>query len=192
MPHPCVVATANTLKQLRHAAFTIEVAQGVPVSPHVYFSWDEKDGNVSVALRSEPGRLLTADIRVRGAPRWLTLAIDLGPGHFSERQTLGLAIRGASSAGFELAPFIRSRQDGATQDTTLHDTAQLQPQPRTVVLLHDVMPHEPLSQTGDYHALILPLPRQDFTLDLHDLRFFAAQRSEAAPSQRRTLTSVAF
>ena len=192
MPHPCVVATTQTLQHLRQATFSMPVAQGVHVSPHVYFSWDEEDASVSIALRSKPGRLLTADVRVEGAPRWLTLGIDLGPGQFAEGQVLGLVIRGASSVGFDLAPFIRSRQDGATQDTPLQDTARLQPKPHTVVLLHDVLSQEPLTQGSDFHALILPLPRQDFTLHLHDLRFFEVSGSGDATVPRRTLTSVAY
>lgn len=192
MPHPCVAATTQTIQHLRQAALSMPVAQGVHVTPHVYFSWDEENGGASISLRSKPGRLLTADVRVQGAPRWLTLCLDLGPGQFAEGQVLGLVIRGASSVGFDLAPFIRSRQDRATQDTPLQDMARLQPKPQTVVLLHDVLSQEPLTQASDHHALILPLPRQDVTLQLHDLRLFEVSGSEDSTLPRRTLTSVAY
>ena len=125
-------------------------------------------------------------------PRWLTLSIGLGSGHFAERQTLGLAIRAACTVGFELAPFIRSTQDGDKQDTILSDTCQLQPVARTSVLLHSIMPREALTRAGDNHTLILPLPKQDFTLDLHDMRLFHIERPDNTAAPRRTITSVAY
>jgi hypothetical protein len=191
MPHPCVAATAQTVKDLRKASFSTEVDQSVPVVPGVYFSWDVQDGGAGVSVTSQPGGLLRADVRVRGLPRWLTLSINLGQGHFVEREAIGVVIRAACSVAFDLAPFVRSSQDGDKQDTILADRCNLQPVPRSFVLVHDILPREALTLASDFHTLILPLPKQDFCLDLLDLRFFHVGRSDHPAPRRPTLTSVA-
>lgn len=191
MPHPCVEDTATTLHHLRQATITATAEDGGHISPNVYFSWDGAQAEVAIAVQSVPGQLLTAEVTLQGSPRWFALNIGLGAGAFTAGDSFGLVIDAGSTVPFECHGFVRSSKDGETFDTTLAEEIRLAPAGGRSVVLHSIAASDPLVWAGQYHTLIIPLPKQSFRLDLRDLRLVHLDASDAAMAGQRTLTAVA-
>ena len=193
MLHPCIVETMNTLDQLRRATIGGKAGESAHLSYNVYFCWDQQGADVDIALSSQPGHLLTADIALRGTPEWFTLSIGLGSGTFGVGDTLGLAVDLSATAAFDLAPFIRSVDGGKRHDTHLADAARIgNGTVGPALLLHTVDAHEPLAWAGSFHTLIIPLPRQSGKLELRDMRLFHAPAQKGLRLRPRTLASAAY
>ncbi|WP_146036467.1 hypothetical protein [Pseudotabrizicola formosa] len=191
MPHPCVENAALTLHRLRQATLATTATDCGPLCDNVYFSWDSAQAEVSVAMQSDPGQLLTAEVALNGTPRWFALNIGLGSGAFAAGDSFGLVIDAQSSVPFACQPFVRSSKEGEAFDTILAEDITLSPASRACVVLHSLSASDPLVSTGGFHTLILPLPKQDFRFDLRDLRLFHVGASAAEGVGQRTLTSVA-
>ncbi|MDO9639981.1 MAG: hypothetical protein Q7J44_15700 [Pseudotabrizicola sp.] len=191
MPHPCVEDSAITLHRLRQATIMAPAEEGGHISPNVYFSWDSAQAEVAIAVQSAPGQLLTAEVTLQGSPRWFALNIGLGAGAFAAGDSFGLVIDASSTVPFDCQPFVRSSKEDETLDTILAEEIRLTPAGGASVMLHCIAASDPLVWAGQFHTLILPLPKQNFRLDLRDLRLLHLGSGEAAMAGQRTLTAVA-
>jgi hypothetical protein len=170
--HPCIAATQDTLNALRAADISGHLDADTHLSPGVYFSVDRVRGNVEITLHPFDDGLLKAELKVTGNPEWLSLSIGLGTGTFNIDDTLGITadLRGVDA--FSIRPFIRSARDNETHDTRFEEDLTFGDTPGTSILLHNVTSQDALSYGEAFHTLIMPLPRRDLTLNLHDFRLF--------------------
>lgn len=192
MSHPCVDEVTNTLNQLRQTSLETTVVDGSHISYNVYFSWDIINGGVEIALKSPVGALLNADVIVRGKPKWFTLNIGLGRGKFAIDDTIGLVVDASCSVPIDLCPFVRSAESGDKHDTMLSECIKLGPNTGSSILLHTVESHEPVSWAGQFHTLVIPLPKQNFTLDLKDMRLIHVDAAKGLRARQRVMTSIAY
>lgn len=192
MAHPCVTHTTQILDQLRQAAFKGVAEESGLLSPGFYFCWDIANGDVDVVISSVAGSLLRAEVIVTGAPKWFTLNIGIGEGAFTPGDTLGLVVKGSISPAQILFPFVRSIDKGDRHDTRLADPLKLGPVPGTVNLLHTIESHDPLSWAKTFHTLILPLPKQNFSVDLLDMRLFHVEATTGLKADSPTIGSLAY
>lgn len=191
MRHPCIVQTTQNLDQLRQAVFKGIAQESALLSPGFYFCWDIANGDVDVVMSSTADNLLRAEVVVSGAPRWFTFNISLGAGPFSAGDTLGLVVKGSLYPSQILLPFVRSVEKGSRHDTPLADVLKLGSDTCTVDLLHTIESHDPISWADTFHTLILPLPKQNFTFDLIDMRLFHVGASVGLKAASSTIGSLA-
>jgi hypothetical protein len=171
MTHFCELFTSQTIRTLRGANFEQEAANNEHISPEIYLSWDDEEGEVTVKTATQSNTLLDLGIEIGAAPRWFSLNIGLGRGHFAAGDCLGLIIEAESATPVELAPFVRSAMEDGHGDTVL-EAQSLPTGGRQVLSLLHVIKDEDAVTNDSFQTLVLPLPAESLTLSLHDLRLF--------------------
>lgn len=177
MTHPVELAAARVFNELRlnpqiqHDNNQLKLVEGA------YISWDDTTGEVSLTATPELGALLHLEARVPKAPAWLALNLELADADLCPGDILGLALQYEGCAGETLAPFLRTARDGILSDTVLQDTLEGSAGRATQVLLHQIRSADPAAGTPGYHTLVLPLPKRDFALAVHDMQLFVIPAS---------------
>lgn len=192
MAHPVITEITHQLDQLRSATFSCVVEESAHLSPNVYFCWDKQSAQVEIMASSHPGSLLSAEIKVKGTPQWLTLNFGLGRGSFAKGDRLGIVMQGSATPVADLFCFVRSVEESDRNDTILSDPVRLQPQVSQHIILHQIESHEPLAWAKNFHTLIIPLPKRDFSLRLVDMRVFTLPAEATASQRPATLASAGF
>lgn len=171
MTHFCELFTSQTVRTLRGTNFEQEVVNNEHLSPEVYFSWDDEKGAVAIKAVSQPSVLLDMAIGIETAPRWFSLNIGVGRGHFMVGDCLGLIIEAETEIPFDVSPFIRTAVEDGYGDTGLASLA-LKPTGRQVLSsLHIVQDGDALTNDG-FQTLVLPLLKENSNWSLYDMRFF--------------------
>lgn len=172
MTHPTELAASRRIATLRLSHYARASDGALFLEDGVYFSWDTEKGGVSLDVRPELGALAHVRAAVTGAPRWLTLNFVLGEGAFSAGDVLGVVVEFEGCEGRAMQPFIRSVRDGRFEDTEFKDRIDGAEERSVQVLLHPLKASDRAAAGPAHHELVIPLPRQDFSLDLRDLRYF--------------------
>lgn len=160
------------------------VEQSVPLIEGIYFSWDSEGGTVALKLEAPPGTLCAMTGRVSGAPDWFSFNIALGQLTLSPGDVLGVIADVTAPSGEACPLYIRSQHDDKFIDMPLSVPLQGTLERDTQVILHSIDTLYPMLGLPAFHTLVLPLPRRDFTLTLHDLQIFhlpAAAGIRSAP-----------
>ena len=172
MTHPCELFTSAHITTLRGASFEKVAENNGALAPDIYLNWDDEEGVVAAQVKSEPNTLLSLQATVTTAPRWFSLNIGLGEGALKAGDVLGLVIELETAEPLNTAPFIRTAwRKGGFADTRPSDKISVEAGHHVVTLLHTVTSEDPVL-TALFHTLVVPLPRADFNLSLHDLRLF--------------------
>ena len=179
MEQHCTLAFLERTARLKALELPRQVRPDRPMVPEVYFSWDRADGDAAITLEHAGTGLLRARIEVTGTPSWLTFNIGLGSCRIVAGNMLGLlAQTGIGNAPdgtpIRIFPLVRSIDRFGHLDTPLSGDLTLGAGAGVWSLLHRIRERDPMAAEETYHTLILPLPRRDLTLDLVDLRLFAA------------------
>ncbi|SDX56215.1 hypothetical protein [Roseicitreum antarcticum] len=200
MQHPCEEFANAALAALRAHQGAGPLESNARIGHGVHVSWDTEQGGATLAYESPPGQLVALKVAVTGTPRWLTLNLDLGHGHFAAGDTFGIVaeLEGELEGGAEdrLAMFIRSFDGTTPRDTPLTEELPLSPARRIVTLLHTVGQGEAMADgkagaTGAYHMLGITLPRCALRLRLHDLSIFVLPASRGLRAHPMTLGNSA-
>ncbi|WP_370162392.1 hypothetical protein [Limimaricola soesokkakensis] len=168
-------ATAqDALKTLRCARISGDIVPEVEVAPGLRFVADPAAG-MRGRFSSPEKRLLEIHVTHEKPARWLGLHLHLGIGNLSSLGVIGLATRIAAPHALSVAPCIRSGTEEGFVDCFFNKQVAALPRP----LLHvDALEtdgrHVGLPETAPWRELVLFLPTNDFRIDLHDLRVFAA------------------
>ncbi len=170
MIHPCIAAVTSTLERLRRMQATGPVAPGEHLLPGVYFSADLSQSDVKIVLQDAENGLLKATTEVTGTPQWLSLNIELGEGSFTVKETVGLLAEVQADTPFSIWPFIRSFRTGSEYDTPFGEALNFNKLPTVTTLLHQIELGDLLADGSGYHTLVLPLPAQSNSFELHDMR----------------------
>ena len=144
-----------------------------------YFSWDADQGDVTLRVRPELGRLFKLDAKVGGKPRWINFSLSLGAGQVPAGSTLGLAFELKGCDGQELPVFVRALKDGEVVDTALNTPLKGSAQPCQRTLIVPVGDGDPLAEPSSFLTLVVQLPRKDFTLELRNLTLFVLEPDSA-------------
>lgn len=174
MSHPIEFFTSTVIADARMADQDIQVENNAHVFPEIYVSWDDEKGNVALKGRTDAGMLLHLDAEVMALPRWFSLNIGLGKGALTAGDVLGFVIEIESETGFSSALFCRSATDDGYNDTYLQDGFDVPAGRQVVTLLHTVEPGHSLEQNA-FHTLVIPLPSQNFSLTIRDMRLFVLE-----------------
>lgn len=192
MPHPIAHFTNDSLLELRNAALERNAENDVPLSRGIYFSWDDQGGKVSIELTADDGHLFSARAAVSGHPDWFCLNFALGKGTFAAGDIFGAVIDLSLSGEQTLTPFLRSLQDdGKGVDTPLRAPLHVGANRVLRTLLHTFEPYDDALNASEYHTFVLPLPKQDFEMTLHALRFFVVPAAQGQRSTPATIASFA-
>jgi len=182
---------ARRLHLLRQADHSGTVRDNAPLVEGIYFSWDSAAGDVTLDLESPPGMLCRVTGHVSGTPGWLTLNIALGTHGFAPGDVLGVVADVTGPPDAPCALYVRSQHHENLFDTPLCAPLAGCVKRNTQVLLHTIDAQDPMIGTAGFHTLVLPLPRQDFTLALHDLQIFTLPAALGLRSQPVTLSGFA-
>jgi len=189
MTHPCELFTADAIATLRDAQFEQTAENNTHLSPEVYLSWDEEGNTVELTTVSETNALLSLKASVTGTPKWFSLNIGLGRGSFAAGDVIGLVVETETQTPFEATPFVRTAvADSQHADTPALDTLAFEDGRQVITLLHTVGPDSALT-TDAFHTLVIPLPGQDFQLDICDMRLFVIDADRALRTTPETLSS---
>ena len=190
MSHPCEIFAAAALDRLASCAGAGAAGNDIRIVEGVHPSWDADAARVRLDWRAGDGALLQLDARVAGAPRWLTLNLDLGPGRFAPGDVIGLVAEAEAGAACVLEPFTRSTGAQGDSDTDWSGRLALGRGRDVVCALHAVVPGDAMVAATQFHMLGLRLPHRDFGLRLHNLHLFVRPQAEAAEAPPMTLAGV--
>lgn len=184
MTHPIELFSARAIAELRDTAITQQMQNDVELVPGCYFSWDEA-AEPTLEIASEPGMLLSLDARIDRAPEWFSFNLALAKTTLNIGDVLGIVADLKGAAGVTLpTPFLRIAREDRLQDVPLRESLKGSATRRVRTLLHTVMDKDGLHEKSVYCALVIPMPTQNFRLDLHDLRLFVI------PAARGMLTDA--
>lgn len=171
MSHPIEIFASTVIADARDAVHDIDIENNIPFSPELYISWDDEKGQVAPKGRTKPGILLQLDAEVAVPPRWFSLNIGLGKSALKAGDVLGLVLEIESETGFGSDLFCRSATEDAYSDTYLQGGFDVTGGRQIVTILHTIEPGDSLEQDA-FHTLVMPLPGQNFSLTLRDMRLF--------------------
>lgn len=171
---PPATFTRDTLKALRQGTASGDILAEQEIVPGLRFVPDPEAG-MRGRFSSPQGRLLELQVTHTRPARWLGLHLRLDLGVSDDIALIGLAARIAAPQAQAVRPCIRSGTATGFVDSFFDKTIAALPRP----LLHlDVVEthgaHPVLHDPAPWRELVLFLPTDDFRLDLHDLRVFAA------------------
>lgn len=173
MTHFAELFTASAISILRISDFSQTLENNTPVVPDIYFSWDDKEGEVDMTLKSLSGYMGEIWCKVSKTPRWLSLNLSLGKCNFAAGDVLGLVVELENCPDQNFPAFIRStREDDTLSDTYLDEILKGSSDRAVRTLLHKVSPQSSLVGAEAHHTLIVPLPCKDFHMSLRDIRLF--------------------
>ena len=172
MTHPTESEATRTIGALRAAPLDEARAEGsrLTLAPGTYFSFDAA-GWVDLAVERGGVELVSAEAAVAGDPGWLSLNLELGSGAFGPGDILVLVVDLEGCVEDGLSAFLRSAGAGGLADTPFADPLQGSRTRAVRTLLHQVAADDGVVGPPRFHTLVLALPRRDFRLVLHDLRF---------------------
>ena len=191
MSHPVERKGAAILTALRERTFEARAENSAHLTPGFYLNWDEEEGDMQLDLQSRPGDILDIAARASGAPRWMSLNIELGHVPIEAGDILGVVADLEGDAGTALEMFVRSGTEDGLRDTILNDRLTGLDRRRPQAALHRVEPDDGVVGDTRFHTLVISLPRQDFTLTLHDLRCIALPAGQNLMLAPATLSEAA-
>ncbi len=191
MNHSCEIFANGVIETLAALEAAGKAEVDGRIVPGLHPTWDEEEGAVALSYRAEPGTLLQLEAQVSGAPRWLTLNIDLGPGAFEAGDVIGIVADIAGEAEDMLGMFIRSTTQGGDVDTELAEPLFVAAQQRVAAALHVVAPQDGVAGSERFHMLGLKLPKRDFRLEIRGLRVFVRPAAEVPEAPAMTLAGTA-
>lgn len=172
MTHPCELATALTISELRGATFDESAENNAHIAPDLYLSWDDEQAEIDLKIASDAATLLSIKGTVANTPRWFSLNIGLGNGALKPGDVLGVVVELESPTAMDSVPFIRTAwREGGYGDTYLADRISVSEGRQVVTLLHTASAEDALCNEA-FHTLVVPLPSVDFDLTLIDMRLF--------------------
>lgn len=192
MPHDSPQFADASLASLRALELSGPAEPEKHIVPDVFLSWDAAASDMEVTLASRPGELLTIETRVRRAPGWFTLTLNLGRDSFERGDVLGLVADASADRERRLDLFVRTSEEGKLRDTLFREPLVVGPRRRSAVALHTLGAGDPACRLKEhFFALVLRLPKEDVRLALHDLRFFVVPADRGLRSAPRDLTTAA-
>lgn len=191
MSHSCETFANDAIEALAvlEAAGEAEIDGRIVAGVHP--TWDEEEGTVALSYQADPEILLRLEAQVSGAPRWLTLNLDLGPGTFAPGDVIGLVADAEGDGDDALEMFVRSAAQSGHVDTELTEHLLVATQRRIATALHVVAPGDGMAETSQFHMLGIKLPKRDFRLDIRSLRVFVRPASEVPDAPAMTLAGPA-
>lgn len=187
MTHPTELTAAQIVHALRLGLPPQHQPGQIQLAEDAYLSWDHSTPGVDLHARPERGVLCQMQAKLPQPPGWITLNLALRDGVFAPGDVLGLVVELDGCAGQSLPLFVRTGRDGTVQDTALQDSLQGASRRTVQTVLHQITPGDALCGSG-FHTLVIDLPKQDFTLELRDLRLFV--RPDAPHLTRPTLAQA--
>ena len=180
MSHSCETFANRAIEALATLETEGEAEVDGRIVAGIHTTWDEMEGSVALAYRSEPETLLRLEAKVSGQPRWLTFNIDLGAGAFAAGDVIGLVADIASDEDCSLEMFVRSATETGDVDTELSEALSVSSGRSVATALHVVAADDGMARADKFHMLGIRLPKQHFRLDIRGLRVLVRPAAEAS------------
>ncbi|CUH51512.1 hypothetical protein [Shimia marina] len=183
MSHLCAQSLLNTLIQVRSADLPRRLENGQKLGDGIYFTWDSIGGSVDMSTSRDDDTLFKTTAKVTGTPDWFNLCLILRLGQFLPGDVLGLTLDWKCSQTGQPQMLVRSSaRQGQFDDTKWQEALPWDAKRRVVTLMHTVEDADGLTGHDKYHTIIIPLPTEDFTLEMFDLQFFVSPRARGLRS----------
>ncbi|MGR3439043.1 hypothetical protein [Alterinioella nitratireducens] len=171
---PPAILARQALDTLRRETPDGRIVAEEEIVPGLRFVPDPEAG-MTGHFSSPRGRLLELQVRHARPARWLGLHLRLDIEDITEIGLIGLATRIAAPTAMAVRACVRSGTETGFVDTFFDKTVATLPRPQLHLdVLETNGAHAALCAPAPWRELVLFLPMQDFRLDLHDLRVFAA------------------